>query len=107
MEKYGKGNIDLLKRPIVKNKDNTISTVRSMSFFDGLNHVLIPTIRDDGYEMSPEESIGHYYNSGKHLGKFKNPEEATQYSKDLHTEQEQIYSPKNNYDELVRLLKNK
>jgi len=80
------GNIDYSTRPIVKNADGTTSTVKSMSFGTDQGEVLVPTIADDGREMSPEEAFDQYRKTGKHLGIFKTPEEATRYAELHHAE---------------------
>jgi hypothetical protein len=86
------GNIDLHSRPRVVNQDGSISTVRSMSVnFDG-QEVLIPTVSDDGRVLSDEDAVSLYEKTGKHLGKFDTPENASTYAKSLHNAQADEYA---------------
>jgi hypothetical protein len=82
-----RGNIDLTNRPRVQNADGSVSTLRSMSFREGTQEILIPTVSDDGRIMSPGEAIQAYRKTGRHLGKFTSPEDATAYAKALSSEQ--------------------
>ncbi len=85
------GNIDLSHRPVVRNADGTISTVRSMSAnFDG-REVLLPTISDDGRILSDDEAIDLYRRTGRNLGSFDTPEHATAYAQNLHEQQASYY----------------
>lgn len=94
---YGRGNINLSKRPVYKNPDGTISTVRSVSFTDDNgNALLIPTIRfgSDGItpvSMTPLEALDWYNKTGEYLGKFKNEQDATTYAIALHNSQAKMY----------------
>lgn len=97
---YGQGNIDLYNRPQVKMKDGTIATVRSMSFNDGKNEVLIPTVSDDGKLLTDEEAIKQYRETGKYLGKFSSVEEANNYADLLHNEQD-IYYHSQRFEDLT------
>lgn len=87
------GNIDLTNRPIVKNPDGSISTVRSSSFDFGGREVLLPTISDDGRNLSRDETIAQYRNTGRHLGIFDSPQASDEYAQQLHEDQAKRYLP--------------
>lgn len=84
---HAPGNIDLTNRPQVHNPDGSTSTVLSMSFNEDGKEILVPRISDDGRVLSNQEAIDQYHRTGKHLGIFGSPEEATTYAQQLHQDQ--------------------
>lgn len=85
------GNIDLARQPKVRNADGSVSTVDSSSYnLDG-QEVLLPSVTPDGRHLvkpdgTPDHTaiIREYQKTGRHLGKFRTPEEATAYAQKLH-----------------------
>jgi hypothetical protein len=111
-ERYGKGNIDLYNRPQYRQPDGSLSTTYSLSFNDGNNEVLVPSIAYGTYGqpelLSPNQAIQRYYDTGEYLGKFKNPNDAGKYAEALHQQQAKIYPNQNTstqeqYANLLRL----
>src|SRR4051794_2445682 len=74
------GNIDLTKRPTVQNPDGSVSTVKSFSINEDGREILLPQVSDDGRMMTEDDAVGQYHQTGRHLGMFDTPEEATAYA---------------------------
>lgn len=95
------GNIDLTQRPVVKNGDGSISTVRSASFNIDGKEVLLPTVSQDGKLLSNDEAITLYRRTGNNLGTFESPEAATAYAQQLHLAQAAQYATDGNQLQIV------
>ena len=76
-------NVNLRNRPIVKNPLGGNSTLFSMSFGEDGREILVPRVSDDGRILSEDEAIDNYRNTGKHLGVFRSPNDATAFSQQL------------------------
>ena len=79
-------NIESYNRKILNNPDGSVSTTSSMSFNEGGQEILIPTVIN-GKRYSLEDAISHYHQTGEHLGKFKDVNSANIYAEELHKRQ--------------------
>jgi hypothetical protein len=86
----GIGNLNLNDRPIVRNPDGSISTVRTISIGVGGRELLIPTVVN-GRVVSNNAAIQHYRRTGENLGAFRSPAAADLYSLLLHRMQARAY----------------
>lgn len=86
------GNIDLSNRPVVKNPDGTISTVRSAGVNIDGNEVLLPTITPEGQGLTTPQAVERYKTTGENLGTFYSPEAATNFATAQHRKQDDTYS---------------
>lgn len=90
-DRYGAiepGNVDLTRRPHVKNADGSTSTVLSMGTeLDGKEY-LLPLVHDDGYIMTPDQAVAEFRKTGKHLGVYASPEDSTRAGQLIHEDQE-------------------
>lgn len=83
------GNLPTDIRNRVKNRDGSVSTVRTMSIGTDQGEVLIPTVIGNRV-VSDDEAIRHYQQTGENFGVFKTPDEATAYAKALHNYHEAL-----------------
>ena len=92
---YGAGNIDLYDRPQYRNANGSISTVDSTSYNIDGQEVLLPTVWNRNgtpyHSSNDEEILQRYRDTGEYLGKFSTVEEANDYAKKLHLEQQERY----------------
>jgi hypothetical protein len=82
------GNINLLTRPIVKLKNGSVKTIFSLGIGETISdgtvvEVLIPTISDDGVQLSDASAKSLYFKTGRHLGKFISVATSTKYARIL------------------------
>lgn len=83
------GNVDLFAQPAVKNPDGSTSTVRSFSANIDGKEVLLPTVTPDGRSLDQKSAIAEYEKTGRHLGIFDTPDNATAYAEGLHKDYEE------------------
>jgi hypothetical protein len=94
------GNIDIYNRPIVKNKDGSISTVRSISVEIEGKHYLIPTVAADGSGiLSNADAVKQFKATGQHLGMFSSDDAADTYARQLHEQQDRYYNRPKGFNE--------
>ena len=84
------GNIDLSKRKVVENADGSFSTVISASFEIEGKVVLLPTLDPNGKQMTNDETVARYEQTGEHLGIFKTEADATAAAKKISKGQESL-----------------
>jgi ABC-type multidrug transport system fused ATPase/permease subunit len=85
-----KGNIDLSNRKPVKNKDGTVSTIRSITIGTDKGYYVIPTIVG-GKKVSDKKAIEYFSKTGEHLGLFETQAQADAFARKLHNREAQKF----------------
>ena len=86
------GNINIHQRPVVRNANGSVSTVRSMTFTDeDGSTVVVPSVIAGRGIVGPDEAFKYYRQTGQHLGRFDNADNADRYARMLHEAQAQEY----------------
>lgn len=93
------GNIDLTARPIVRNGDGSISTVKSTSWNvpvrlkGGIRNleVLMPEVVGNRV-VSARQALAVFRSTGQHLGMFDTVAHANSYAQRLHVWQAKFYA---------------
>lgn len=75
---------------VVKNRDGSVSTVRTISVNIDGKEVVIPTVHPDGYIMSADDAINRYIKTGEYFDEFDTVDEASKYAEDLHKSQAEL-----------------
>lgn len=86
MSQIETGNVNLYRQPKVANPDGTSSTVDSFSVNIDGREILLPTVTPDGRHLSQGDAIKEFERTGRHLGVFRSPDEATAYAVQLHND---------------------
>lgn len=85
------GNINPYNRPNVKNRDGSVSTVRTMSYGTDAGETLVPTVSDEGKIMQSRDAMRYWQQKGQNFGTFQTPEDADAYAQMLHEQQAAFY----------------
>lgn len=96
------GNLPLGVKYKVKNRDGSISTVRTISIGVDGGEVVIPTVLK-GRIVSDEEAIRHFEETGANFGTFRSPEEAKAFSEWLHDQHAAELQQGTGFDRLVAI----
>lgn len=94
------GNINLNSRPVVKNPDGSVSTVRSIGVGTNQGEVNIPTVAPDGRPLQSfilknpyQPAIDRFKQTGENLGTYGTPMAADAFAEQLHNQQADLYAP--------------
>jgi hypothetical protein len=88
------GNLKIDGRIELPRPDNSISTMSTITIgLDGGKAALIPTVIN-GIQLSPEEAIQVFKDTGEHFGIFDSEASANKYDEQMHNEH-QMTGPKN------------
>jgi len=79
--------IDTDRRPRVRNRDGSVSTVRSIGITSQGREVLIPTIVG-GKRVSDREAVRHYERTGQHLGIYPTRAASDRAGRELHAREQ-------------------